>query len=88
MSKNIKEVISDSKLNISDKQETPEEKRKILKEKLRQKMVQKRVGRLNNVQKKEQLDKYCNQIGITPEQLDQFKSMGKQLQKLKNNPSI
>lgn len=85
MSKNTKEVISEAKLNTSDKKETPEEKRKRLKEKLRQKMEQKRVGRLNNGQKKEQLNKYCNQLGITPEQLEQFKSMGEQLQKLKNN---
>ena len=85
MSKNTKEVISEAKLNTLDKKETPEEKRKRLKEKLRQKMEQKRVGRLNNGQKKEQLNKYCNQLGITPEQLEQFKSMGEQLQKLKNN---
>lgn len=85
MSKNTKEVISEAKLNTSDEKETPEEKRKRLKEKLRQKMEQKRVGRLNNGQKKEQLNKYCNQLGITPEQLEQFKSMGEQLQKLKNN---
>ena len=85
MSKNTKEVISEAKLNTLDKKETPEEKRKRLKEKLRQKMEQKRVGRLNNGQKKDQLNKYCNQLGITPEQLEQFKSMGEQLQKLKNN---
>lgn len=76
MSENTKEIISEAKLNTSDNKETPEEKRKILKEKLRQKMEQKRLGRLNNSQKKEQLNKYCNQLGITPEQLDKFKSMG------------
>ena len=83
MSENTKEVISEAKLNTSDKKETPEEKRKRLKEKLRQKMEQKRVGRLNKGQKKEQLNKYCNQIGITPEQLDQFKSMSEQITKTK-----
>lgn len=83
MSKNTKEVISEAKLNTSDKKETPEEKRKRLKEKLRQKMEQKRVGRLNNGQKKEQLNKYCNQLGITPEQLEQFKSMGGAITKTK-----
>ena len=85
MSENTKEVISEDKINISDKKETPEEKRKRLKEKLRQRMDQKRVGRLNKGQKKEQLNKYCNQLGITAEQMDQFKSMGEKLQKLKNN---
>lgn len=85
MPENTKEVISEDKISTSDKKETPEEKRKKLKEKLRQKMEQKRVGRLNKGQKNEQLNKYCNQLGITPEQLEQFKSMGEQLQKLKNN---
>jgi len=65
-----------------------QEKRNILKAKLRQKMEQKRVGRLNKGQKKEQLDKYCGQLGITSNQLDKFKSMGEQLQKLKNNIHI
>ena len=83
MSENTKEVISEAKLNTSDKKETPEEKRKRLKEKLRQKMEQKRVGRLNKGQKKEQLNKYCNQIGITPEQLAQVKSMSEQITKTK-----
>jgi len=85
MSENTKEVISEDKIKTSDKKESPEEKRKRLKEKLRQRMEQKRVGRFNKGRKKEQLNKYCNQLGITPEQMDQFKSMGEQLQKLKNN---
>jgi len=85
MYENTKEVISEDKIKTSDKKESPEEKRKRLKEKLRQRMEQKRVGRFNKGRKKEQLNKYCNQLGITPEQMDQFKSMGEQLQKLKNN---
>lgn len=83
MPENAKEIISEDKISTSDKKETPEEKRKRLKEKLRQKMEQKRVGRLNKGQKKEQLNKYCNQLGITPEQLDKFKSFSEQLQKTK-----
>jgi len=88
MSETTKNVNSEVKINTSDKKESPEEKRKRLKQLLRQKMEQKRVGRLNKEQKKEQLNKYCNQLGITPEQLDQFKSMGEQLKNLKNNNSL
>ena len=72
MSENKKE-------NISDFQESHEDRRKILKAKLQQKMERKKIGRLNKGQRQDQLNKYCGQIGITPEQLEQFKLMGEQL---------
>ena len=73
---------------MSDKetnQETKEERKARLKAKLHNKMNQKKIGRMDKYHKKQEVDKYCNQLGITPEQLEQFQSLGKQLEKLKNN---
>lgn len=77
--------MSDNETKEERKEETKEERKAHLKEKLRSKINQKKLGRMNKNQKKEEVNKYCNQLGITSEQLEQFQSLGKQLEKLKNN---
>jgi len=58
---------------MSDK-ETKEERKARLKANLRNKMNQKKLGRMNKYQKKQEVNKYCNQLGITSEQLEQFQA--------------
>ena len=53
-----------------------------LKNKLRDKIKQKRVMRMNKAQKQNEINTYYDKLGVTPEQI---KAMEKQLQKLKNN---
>ena len=65
--------------------ETKEEQKARLKAKLRNRMNQKKLGRMNKHQKNQEVNKYCDQFGITSEQLEQFQALGKQLEKLKNN---
>ena len=62
------------------KEETKEEKRKRLKIKLRNQMEKKRVGKMNKTQKKKEIDKYCEQTGLTQEQI---KDMEKAFRKTK-----
>lgn len=56
-----------------------------LKNKLKSKMEAKRAGRMNKQQKKNEMNKYFEELGIKPEEVDQLKAIGKQLEKLKNN---
>jgi len=58
---------------MSDK-ETKEERKARLKANLRNKMNQKKLVRMNKYQKKQEVNKYCNQLGITSEQLEQFQA--------------
>ena len=62
--------------------ETKEERRARLKAKLRNKMNQKKLNRMSKSQKKQEVNKYCDQLGISSDQLEQ---VSKQLEKLKNN---
>ena len=71
--------------NTETKEETKEEQKARLKAKLRNRMNQKKLGRMNKHQKNQEVNKYCDQLGITSEQLEQFQALGKQLEKLKNN---
>ena len=63
-------------MSDTKKEETKEERKDLLKAKLRNKMNQKKVGRMNRHQKKKEMDKYCDQLGISPDQLEQFKALG------------
>ena len=72
-------------MSDTKKEETKEERKARLKAKLCNKMNQKKVGRMNKHQKKKEMNKYCDQLGISPDQLEQFKALGEQLEKLKNN---
>ena len=71
--------------NTETKEETKAEQKGLLKAKLRNRMNQKKLGRMNKHQKNQEVNKYCDQLGITSEQLEQFQALGKQLEKLKNN---
>lgn len=77
--------MSNTQTNDKTKEENSEDRKVRLKAKLSEAMKRKKLGRMNKHQKKLEVDKYCDQLGITSEQIEQFKEMGKQLEKLKNS---
>lgn len=46
-----------------------------LKSKLQSRIQQKKVGRMTNKQRQQQMDIYMKKMGITPEQVDQMKEI-------------
>lgn len=67
--------------NIEKKSENTEQNKAKLKTKLQNKINQKKVGRMNNKQREQQVDSFMKKMGITPDQSNQMKEMFHKLSK-------
>lgn len=59
------------------KSEFEDQKQSSLKIKLKSKINQKKVGRMNNKQRQQQIDSYIKKMGLTPDQVNKMKEMFK-----------